>query len=139
MLFARLVIEQNPLLQRIADDLVGNLARALKIRFSGCSTSRLLCEKWVCADAVAKLGLSQPGSHFQNVVSAARVAAGITGNFLEDVFGGSQIHLPKSALAVSQSTPEQQHDLLLGQRLEHIDASAREQRGINLERRIFSG
>jgi hypothetical protein len=83
---------------------------------------------------------SSPASsirHFQHVVGTACIAAGIAGDFLQHVIGRRQIHLAQPALAISKRAPQQQNNLLLSQRLEHINPAAREQRGINLEGRIL--
>ncbi len=127
MFFAGFVVEQNALLQRVADDVVGDLARSFS---GGCPISRVLCEKW---------GFRQPRRDFQNVVGAARVAAGVAGDLLQHVVGGRQIHFAETALVVGESPPQQQDDLLFSQRLQHIDAAARQQRRVDLERRILGG
>ena len=46
---------------------------------------------------------------------------------------------PKPALFVCERALQQRDDLLLSQRLQHIHAAARKQRGNNFERRILRG
>ena len=102
-----------------------------------CSASRTMSS--VISGAPWAFLLRQPGSHFQNVVGAARVAAGVAGDFLQHVVGRGQIHFAQAALAIGERPPQQQHDLVFGERLQHIDAAAREQCRIDFERRILGG
>ena len=65
--FAGFVVEQGALLQRIADDVVGDLCRLL---------SGLLRES---------------SGDLQHVIGAARVAAGVAGDYLEHIVGCAQL------------------------------------------------
>src|ERR1051326_6223375 len=77
MLFARLVIEQNAFLQRIADDILRNLA----------------------------VFLSQSSRNFQNVVRAARVAARVARNGLQHLIGCAEIHIAQTAFTIGHRAP----------------------------------
>ena len=47
--------------------------------------------------------------------------------------------VPRPRSSSRQGPLQQLHDLVFGERLQHIDSSAREQRGVDFERRILGG
>ena len=49
------------------------------------------------------------------------------------------MHLAETALGIAERAAQKNDDLVFGQRVQHIDAAARKQRGVDLERRIFGG
>ena len=49
------------------------------------------------------------------------------------------MHLTESAFGIGEGAAQKRDDLLFGQRLQHVDAAAREQRGVDFERRILGG
>ena len=103
VLFAGLVVQQNALLQSVVDDLVSDLCRLL---------SGLL--------------LRECSSHFQYVVGTSGIAARVASDFLQHVGGGSYLHRAQAAVRICKSPLQQLHNLVFRQRLEHIDAAARE-------------
>ena len=80
MLFAGFVVAQDALLQRVLNQIVGDFRAYF----------------FVVASA------SQRGGHFQHVVGAARIAAGIGRNFCQDFVGRLQLHRAQTAFLVSQ-------------------------------------
>ena len=115
MFFAGFVVEQGAFLEGVANDVVGDL----------CGPSAgVLC---------------QASGDFEDVVSAAGIAAGIAGDFFEDVVGGLQVHSAKAAVFIGESALEELHDLIFGQRLQNVYAAAGEQGTVDFERWIFGG
>ena len=55
------------------------------------------------------------------------------------IVSGFEMHLAEAALGVAERAAQKHDNLLFGQRLQHVDAAAREQRGVDFERRIFGG
>ena len=49
------------------------------------------------------------------------------------------MHLAEAALGVVERAAQKNNNLIFGQRLQHVDAAARKQRGVDFERRIFGG
>ncbi len=49
------------------------------------------------------------------------------------------MHLAETALGIAERSAQKHDNLIFGQRLQHVDAAAREQRGVDFERRIFGG
>ena len=113
MFFAGFVVEQRAFLQGVTDDVVGNCGG--------------ICPGLLC----------QSSSDFQHVVSAARVSAGVAGDFFQDVVGGVQSHRAEAAVFIGEGPLEELDDLIFGERAQHIDTRAREQRAIDFERRIL--
>jgi hypothetical protein len=111
MLFARLVIEQDALLQCVFDDLLGDLA-ALACRGRG---------------------------NLEHVVGRTRVTARVGGNLGKNLIGDSQPHLAQAALCVFERTAQQNYDLRFSELVEDIDAAAREQSTVDFEGRILGG
>ncbi len=73
----------------------------------------------------------------QRVVGVAAVAAGVAGDHFERIVVSGQLQRAETALTVFQGSPQQRGDLFVGERFEHIDAAAREQRRNNLKGRIL--
>src|SRR2546423_1081003 len=57
----------------------------------------------------------------------------------KSVIDWQQVYRPQATLAILKRPPQQDHDLFLGERLQHIDTAARKQRGDNFERRVLGG
>ena len=117
MLFSGFVVAQDPLLQRVLNQVVGNFRARLFV--------------------VAAAG--QRGGHFQHVVGAAGVAAGIGCDFFQDFVGRLQLHRSQAAFFITQGALQQFDNLFFSQRLEHVHPAAGKQRGNDFERRIFRG
>src|SRR5580693_4444072 len=49
------------------------------------------------------------------------------------------MHLTETALDIAKGAAQKHDNFIFGQRLQDIDAAAREQGGVDFERRIFSG
>src|SRR6266851_1213619 len=49
------------------------------------------------------------------------------------------MHWAETALGIGEGATQKNDNLIFGQRLQHIDAAAREQRGVDFEGRIFGG
>ena len=81
----------------------------------------------------------QRGGHFQHVVGAASVAAGIGRDLFQDVVGRPQLHRAQAAFFVTQGALQQLDNLFFSQRLEHVHPAAGKQRGNDFERRILRG
>ncbi len=76
---------------------------------------------------------------FQHVVGVARVAAGISRDPHQNLILRRELHRPKPAFVVLERAPQQKHDLLFGERLQHVHPAARQQRRVDFERRILGG
>ena len=91
----------------------------------------------ISGSAAVRVLLRQPSRHFEHVVSAARIAASVAGDFLQHIVGGAPLHVAKPtffdrstrAAAVAQSDP-------LSAAAEHRRGSARAV-PIDLERWIL--
>ena len=119
MLFAGLVVEEDAFLQRFMDNLVGDLVR-------------------VPIFLIARSGDSPAGRDFQNVVGAAGVAAGVARDFFRTSSEAADLKCP-ARVRVGEGPLKQHHDLIFGERLQHVDAAAREERGDDFKGRIFGG
>ena len=86
-----------------------------------------------------RIGSGKLRCNFKSVVCAAAVAAGVTGDQFQRFVIGPEFQRTESALAIGQRPLEQRDDLLFFQRLQHVDAAAREQRRDDFERRILGG
>ena len=95
MLFARLVVEQDSLLQSVLHDLVRDFRAGFR----------------------ARVLPGKRSGDFEHVVGASGIAAGIAGNFLENVGRSTQLHLSQAALFIGESVLDQEHNLLFGKRL----------------------
>ena len=76
---------------------------------------------------------------FEGVVGAAAVSAGVAGDEGEGVVVGGEFEGAEAAFAVFEGAPQESSDALFTERLEHVDAAAREQRGDDFKRGIFGG
>src|SRR5208282_6899124 len=113
MLLAAFIVEQNPLLDGF-----------LNGRFGKGIDSGLLRER---------------GGNFQDVVGAAGVSARVGGDFAKSFVGGFEMQRTQTALGVAECAAQKKNNLIFGQRLQQINAAAREQRGVDFEGRIFGG
>ncbi len=91
MLFSGFVVEQDAFLQGVANDVIGD-SRVLSFRLLG-----------------------ESGGDFEDVVGAARVAAGVVGDFLEDVIGGVDVHRAEAAFFIGEGALEKFDDLIFGE------------------------
>ena len=64
---------------------------------------------------------------FEGVVGVAAVAAGVAGDERESVVVGGERERAEAAVFIRQSSTQQGGDLLLLERLQDVDAAAREQ------------
>ena len=71
--------------------------------------------------------------------AAAAIAAGVAGDQLQRFVVGGQAPAAQAAFRVFQGAAQQRRDAFFAQRLQHIHAAAREQRGDDFEGRIFGG
>ena len=76
---------------------------------------------------------------FKHVVGAAGVSAGIGGDLAQRIVLGFEMKVAETALCVLERAPQQEHDLLFRQRIQHVHAAARQQRRDDLERRVLRG
>ena len=119
MLFARLVVHEHALLDCDAGQcLVDVLCR------SGTFLSRLQ---------------GQLRGYFKSVVCVAAIPAGVAANQSKRIVIGGKFQCAQPALAVLNGTAQQRCNLVFCKRLQHVDAAAGEQRGDDLEGRIFGG
>jgi hypothetical protein len=101
------------------------------------------CQRFVdvfCGDLIQILTRFQRQlrGHFKRVVGVAAVAARVAGNQFQRIVIRGQSECAKAPLAIFKGTAQQRCDLFLGQRLQHVDAAAREQRGDDFEGGILS-
>src|SRR5262249_36733907 len=111
MFFSRFVIEQDAFLQRVFDDLFADLS----VLTGG------------------------GGSNFKNVVSGASVAAGIGRDLSQHRLRGAYLHRAQPAPAVSERPLHQADQLFFGELIQDVNAAARKQGAVDLERRVFGG
>ena len=78
VLFASLVIEQDALLQRVADDVISNFGER----------------------PVRSFLLGEGSGYFQDIVGAAGVATGVTGDLSQDVVRCLHFHFAQATLLV---------------------------------------
>src|SRR5580704_3010196 len=109
MFFTGLVVEQRALLQGVASNILGN--------FCGISSTLL----------------SKSGCDLEYVVGTARIAAGVAGNSFENFVRGLHSHCAQATFFVGKGSSQKLHDLVFGERLQNVDAAAREQCGVDLE------
>ena len=84
-------------------------------------------------------GLGAEGAEFEGVVGGAGVAVGIGGDAEEDVVGGIEMSVTKAAFGISKGAVEEIDDLRGGEGVEDVNLGAGEQRGDDLEGRVFGG
>ena len=84
-------------------------------------------------------GLGAAGAEFEGVVGDAGVAIGIGGDAEKDVVGGIEMRVTKAAFGISEGAVEEIDDLRGGEGIENVDLGAGEERGDDLEGRIFGG
>ena len=77
--------------------------------------------------------------HFQRVVGAAAVAAGVAGHQLQRVVIRGDFHCAEAALLVLKRLAQQLRNRLVAQRLQYIHAAARKQCGDDFKRWILRG
>jgi hypothetical protein len=65
----------------------------------------------------AAFGLGQLRGHFEGVVGAAAVAAGVAGNQFQRVVVGSQFQRAEAALLIFERAAQQRGDLFFAERL----------------------
>ncbi len=83
--------------------------------------------------------LRERGGDFEGVVGAAGVAAGVGGDLFQRAIVGCEVEVAEAALGVFERSLQQGDNLLLGERLQNVNAAAREQRGDDFERRVLGG
>ena len=79
------------------------------------------------------------GCDFEHVVCRAGVPAGVGGDFCQGIIIDAYSHLAQSAFFIGKRATQERDDVLLGERLEHVNARAREQCGDDFEGRILGG
>ena len=87
--------------------------------------------------AVAAGGLG--GGHLEQVQGGAGVARGELGEAGERLVVDLDPQRAETQLAVVQGPAQQRHDVGLGERLQHHHPAARQQRRVQLERRVLGG
>jgi len=122
VLFARFIVAEEFALEDIFEESASDAADA------GCVA---------CGGSVSGLGAA--GAEFQGVVGGAGVAIGVGGNAEEDVVGGIEMRVAKSALGISEGAVEEINDLRGGEGFEDVDLGAGEKRRDDLEGGIFGG
>ncbi len=105
MFFARFVVEQDFLLQRVLEDGVGDFSS-----FAGS------CRR-----------------DFEHVVGHAGIAARVHGYLLQEFISRTHFHFAQPALAVFERASQKANNLFFRQRLEDVNAAAREQRAVDLK------
>ena len=113
VLLALLVVEQHAPLQRLGRNLL--------------------------RDAPVRLLARECRRHIQRIERVARVAAGIGRDRGQRVVIRAATPDAPRPRASSPSARAATHDLRLAERLKRVDAAAREQRGVQLERRVLRG
>ena len=85
------------------------------------------------------VGGGRGGAHqrFKRVVRGASIAIGKSGDAFEHAFAGVDFLVAVTAFLVRKRALQQTHDFSIRQRLQRVDARAREQRCDHLKRRIL--
>ena len=79
------------------------------------------------------------GRHFERVVGVAAVAARVAGDHLQRLVVGCKPERAQAAFLIGQRSFEQRDDLILFERLEHIDPAAGEQSRNHFEGGVLGG
>src|SRR6266851_4784275 len=111
VLLALLVVEQYPPLQRLRRQRLG--------------------------DGVVTALLRQLRRHLQRIQSVASVAAGVRGERGQCLIVGLNSRRAQATLGIAKRSPQQRNYLLLCQADQRIHPASRQQRGIDLERRVL--
>src|SRR5258707_15477528 len=115
MLFAGLVVAQQPALQHVLQQFRRDRQRTVRL-----------------PDGAAR-------GELQRVVGGARVAIGVGRDAEKNVVAGFDIFIAQPVFLVGERATQQFDDLWRGERVENVDLGAREQRRDYLEGRILRG